>query len=424
MRLDEIVQAQHRGEARGIASVCSAHPDVLATALHLAAQQGTAALIEATCHQVNQFGGYTGLTPGEFSAWVRQLAGEAGLPPDSLILGGDHLGPSPWQSESSLSAMQKASELVRQYVQAGFAKIHLDCSMRLGDDPPGRLDPGIVADRAAELAIIAEDHATDNLRYTVGSEVPVPGGALAAEEAATVSDVEDVQETLELHRAAFVSRGLGSAWERVVAVVVQPGVEFGDEFVSEYDPAKARMLKHRIESWPLVYEAHSTDYQSADSLKRLVRDHFAILKVGPALTFAYREALFDLAALEDQVIPEPQRSNLLHVLEQEMLRDPGHWKKYYTGSEEQQALKRKHSRSDRIRYYWRLPAVQEAVRRLLANLGGKAIPAELIPRQAGPPTHPLVLQGTVPTTAAVILARIAGQLLPYFEACNGAAPPD
>ena len=421
MYLDAVVRSQHRGEARGIPSVCSAHPDVLKTALQLAARQGTPALIEATCNQVNQFGGYTGLTPAEFAAWVNGLAAECTLPPESLILGGDHLGPSPWQNESGLAAMQKASDLVRHYVEAGFTKIHLDCSMRLGDDPVGRLDPAIVADRAAELATLAEDHAADSLRYVIGSEVPVPGGALAAEDAARVSEVEDVEQTIELHRAAFMGRGLTLAWERVVAVVVEPGVEFGDEFVSEYDPAKAEALKRCIESRPMIYEAHSTDYQSAASLRRLVKDHFAILKVGPALTFAYREALFDLAALEDRLVPPPQRSNLLDVLEQEMLRDPGHWQKYYTGSDQDQALKRRHSRSDRIRYYWRLPRVHQAVKRLMTNLQGKAIPSELMSGPGGSATGELVSPGTAPTAESVISARIAGQLLPYFDACGGAA---
>jgi D-tagatose-1,6-bisphosphate aldolase subunit GatZ/KbaZ len=421
MYLDDIVQAQHKGDPRGIPSVCSAHPDVLKTSLRLAADRGMPALIEATCNQVNQFGGYTGLTPAEFAAWIKELAAECGLTPDNLILGGDHLGPSPWQNENSRSAMQKASDLVRTYVQAGFTKVHLDCSMRLGGDPAGRLDPAIVADRAAELAIIAEDNGGGSLRYVVGSEVPVPGGALAAAQAAKVSDVANVQETIQLHRAAFVSRGLNSAWQRVLAVVVEPGVEFGDEFVSEYDPAKAKQLRRWVERLPMVYEAHSTDYQPAASLQRLVKDHFAILKVGPALTFAYREALFDLAALENRLIPVPQQSSLLDVLEHEMLRDPGHWQKYYTGSEEEQALKRRHSRSDRIRYYWRQPRVQEAVGRLMTNLEGKAIPPELISGKAGSGTGALISQGVGPTPGSVISARIAAQLLPYFEACSGAA---
>ena len=51
----------------------------------------------------------------------------------------------------------------------------------------------------------------------------------------------------------------------------------------------------------LVYEAHSTDYQRPESYRNLVRDGFAILKVGPALTFAMREVLEALSLIEAEL---------------------------------------------------------------------------------------------------------------------------
>ncbi len=97
--------------------------------------------------------------------------------------------------------------------------------------------------------------------------------------------------------------GLGDAWERVVAVVAQPGVEFGDDTVVAYDAVAAAGLAATVrDAWPLVFEAHSTDYQRPDALVDLVRDGFAILKVGPWLTFAMREALFALEAIERELL--------------------------------------------------------------------------------------------------------------------------
>ena len=84
---------------------------------------------------------------------------------------------------------------------------------------------------------------------------------------------------------------------------MQPGVEFGDDFVLPYQPDAARELSKFIETQPIIYEAHSTDYQTRQALKNLVRDHFAILKVGPALTFAFREAVFALAMMENELVP-------------------------------------------------------------------------------------------------------------------------
>src|SRR5258706_11363854 len=166
--LDEIVQSQKRGEAIGIPSICSAHPWVLKETLK-APETPRVRLVEATCNQVNQFGAYTGRTPKRFVRYVREIAKENNFPFENIILGGDHLGPNVWQDEPANLAMQKSAVMMKDYVQAGFVKIHLDCSMRLGDDPPGALDPGISARRAAELAKGAE--------LSVGGGAKPPPGA-------------------------------------------------------------------------------------------------------------------------------------------------------------------------------------------------------------------------------------------------------
>ena len=57
---------------RGIPSICSAHPVVIEAAMRHAARLGLPVLIEATCNQVNQDGGYTGMTPDLFVAFVKE----------------------------------------------------------------------------------------------------------------------------------------------------------------------------------------------------------------------------------------------------------------------------------------------------------------------------------------------------------------
>jgi D-tagatose-1,6-bisphosphate aldolase subunit GatZ/KbaZ len=389
---------------------------VLRESLRLSHLSGVPALIESTCNQVNQFGGYTGLTPADFAAFVHDLAGEVGVPSAEIILGGDHLGPSVWRSDDAETAMLMASDLVQEYVKAGFAKIHLDCSMPLQGDPPSGPSPDLVAQRAARLAQVAEQTTGQPLHYVIGTEVPPPGGAAGAHSALTVTAVADVRESIELHRRAFEGLGLQSAWDRVLAVVVQPGVEFGDDFVTPYRPERARDLRLFIETQPMVYEAHSTDYQAPQRLKQLVRDHFAILKVGPALTFAYREAVFSLAGMEDELFPAGERSNLIEALDEAMLRVPQHWEKFYHGSEAELAFKRRNSRSDRIRYYWARPEVQSAVRRLIRNLSGRRIPPSLI-QQYAPQQALLEGQGSGFDPALMIAEHIAEVLRGYLAVC-------
>jgi len=414
MYLDEIVTARKRSESRGIVSICSAHPWVLKAAM----QYATAPLlIEATCNQVNQFGGYTGMTPADFVRYVRGIAEENHFPFERIILGGDHLGPSVWQNEPAEVAMQKADLLVHEYIEAGFIKIHLDCSMRLADDPEGALDVEVSAERAARLARIAEKVGNEKLRYVIGTEVPIPGGAKDHEEGVSVTKVEDARQTIEITREAFYRAGLQSAWEQVIAVVVQPGVEFGDDFVLPYQPEAARELSKFIESQPMVYEAHSTDYQTCQALKDLVRDHFAILKVGPALTFAFREAVFALALMENELFVSNERSNIISVLDEVMLEHPEHWVKYYQGSEEKQAFKRKYSLSDRIRYYWTYPMVQQAFEKMMGKLNQNPLPVTLL-KQYAPDVYTMTGKTGGFTPEKILLAKIQNVLADYADACN------
>jgi D-tagatose-1,6-bisphosphate aldolase subunit GatZ/KbaZ len=215
--LDEILKAQKRGKLRGIASICSAHPMVLKAVFQHAQKHQTVVLIESTCNQVNQFGGYTGMTPFDFMAYIGAMVNRLGFPPERLILGGDHLGPSVWQHEPAESAMAKSFQLIRDYVAAGYSKIHLDASMKLGDDPAGRLETETSARRAAEMAKVAEktfleSRAAFAPRYVIGTEVPIPGGAQKVEEHLQVTDVSDASQTIETTRRAFYDLGLRAAW--------------------------------------------------------------------------------------------------------------------------------------------------------------------------------------------------------------------
>jgi D-tagatose-1,6-bisphosphate aldolase subunit GatZ/KbaZ len=333
-------------------------------------------------------------------------------------------------------AMEKAAELVRAYVQAGYRKIHLDASMNLGDDPSGALDIELAAKRTAELAQAAEQafhqsgsHLTprnalrlafrEAPRYVIGTEVPIPGGAQDHETGVQVTTVERAQQTIDQTREAFARVGLADSWERVLALVVQPGVEYGDDFILEYRSEAAQHLTQFIEGVPqLVYEAHSTDYQTRDALHRLVNDHFAILKVGPALTFAFREAVFGLAMIEDELIFDEDCSHLIQVLDAIMMGQPGFWRNYYQGGKEKQRIARKFSLSDRSRYYWAQPAVQTALERLLANLSAVDIPMTLL-SQFFPRQYARIRSGLLSKEPAhIILDHIDVVLSDYGDACG------
>ncbi len=423
--LRSLRERRDAGRPVGVTSVCSAHPIVIEAALVEGLADGGEVLIEATCNQVNQEGGYTGLTPAGFRDLVEGIADQVGFPRALLTLGGDHLGPNPWRGLPEADAMARAERMIEAYAAAGYGKLHLDCSMGCAGEPDALTDD-ITAARAARLAARAEEAAAPSATaasggaapvYVIGTEVPTPGGATEALDHLRPTRPEAVWTTHAVHERAF--RDIApAAWDRVVAMVVQPGVEFGHEAVAVYRPSEAVALSATLAALPgLVFEAHSTDYQPEAALRWLVRDGLPILKVGPGLTFALREALYGLDAVAS--VLHPGRPRLVDATERAMLAEPGHWRSHYRGTADEQRVWRHYSYSDRIRYYWPAPDVDAAVVSLLDVLGDRPI-AETLVSQFLPRAAERVVSGALQATPRTLLLDAVREVLRrYGRACRG-----
>lgn len=427
--LHNMVTQQKQGKAIGVFSVCSSNEFVLEACIHRTLKENGFLLIEATCNQVNQYGGYSGLTPDAFVKYVHNLAERKGLPSNRILLGGDHLGPFPFKNEPASSAIAKAIKMIEEYVAAGFRKIHIDASMYCLDDRPASpsQEKRLFAERTAELCKAAEACAAlkPDLPlpyYIIGTEVPSPGGA-SHDEAGIIkiTTPDDAAETIDIMQKAFRDHGLEAAWERVIALVVQPGVEFGDQYVLDYNREKAKPLSEFIKTFPgLVFEAHSTDYQTTESLKQMVEDQFAILKVGPALTFSFREAVFALAQMRNELGIHAgsvhNSKTFLNTLEQVMQENNIYWSGYYSGTSEEIRFACKFSFSDRLRYYWGNERVNQALNTLLTELKNQSIPLTLI-SQYMPVQFTNLRQGKIKNTPRELIRDHINQVLTgYCEA--------
>lgn len=389
--LKEMVSKRQRGVHCGVPSFCCANKIVIEAVLEQALRFGDHPLIEATSNQVNQNGGYMDMTPKDFADYVYSIADRHGILKDTIIIGGDHMGPLPWVDLPSDEAMENAKVLVRECVKAGYKKIHLDTSMRLGSDPANEpLSDEIIAQRGAILYKECEETFEEMLKddptlmhpvYVIGSEVPIPGGTKEEDSVSLeVTNPQDFERTIETYTRKFMELGISNAWDNIIAVVVQPGVEFGENDVHHYNRESALVLCETLKKYPdIVFEGHSTDYQSPSNLKKMVEDGIAILKVGPALTFALREGLFALSMMEDElIVDKDMRSNFREVLENEMREDPTHWQKYYYGDEQEKHILREYSFSDRSRYYMSRDIVEEARRKLFSNIDSLNIPLSML----------------------------------------------
>ncbi len=419
--IKNIVSQNRAGEHSGIFSVCSANEFVIEASVQFAKRNNSLLLVEATSNQVDQFGGYTGMKPRDFADYVKSIAEKNNFDSGKLVLGGDHLGPNRWQTENEESAMLKAKEQVKQYVEAGFTKIHLDTSMSLGGEKTrenGLLDAETVANRSVELCKVAEN-ASQNIGtkpvYIIGTDVPVPGGAKETEDDIRITSATELEETIEITREKFLNNGLESAWERVVAVVVQPGVEFSDSKVFEYNHNKAIDLVNTISTVEgIAFEAHSTDYQNGNALRQMVSDNFAILKVGPWLTFALREALLGLELVEKELLPEIERSGLRITIENQLDTFPEYWIQHYHGSEREKRISRIYSFSDRIRYYWTNAKVKDSVKKLIRNLESKDIPLTLL-SQFLPNQYKAIREGLIENNINYIILNRIEEVLSIYN---------
>jgi D-tagatose-1,6-bisphosphate aldolase subunit GatZ/KbaZ len=391
-QLKHIVKEQKAGVPRGIYSVCSANRYVVEAALLQGIEDGSSVLIEATCNQVNQFGGYTGMTPQDFKRFVISAAENLGLPLNRIILGGDHLGPYPFREERAEGALVKTIDMLRAFVQAGYVKLHIDTSYRLSCDPGAddtALQPSTIAARCALLCAEAEkafmerrEIDPDAVRpvYVIGTEVPAPGGSEQSEPYGTITGVDDLEETIDLCTKAFRRHGIEDVLERVIAVVVEPGVEHGDEKVLEYNREKTGALSRAIRYYDgLVFEAHTTDYQTVHALKEMVEDGFAILKTGQSQTYAAREAVFLLNHIEEELLPYNKGlapSRFIETLDRAMAAAPGYWTGFYR--DEDSSFQRRYSFYDRQRYYWNDRSVVKSLSILISNLRSMDIPLSLL----------------------------------------------
>ncbi len=386
--LKTVLDKRKVGFRCGVPSFCCAIPLVVEAILEETKASDDYVVIEGTSNQVNQYGGYSSMNPQQFAEFVYNIAERIGFPREKIVLGGDHLGPLPWRHLPAEAAMDEAKELVTAFVRAGFIKIHLDTSMKLGDDDPDApLLTETIAKRGAILYKTCEEAFQERLKqdpdsvhpvYVIGSEVPVPGGAVAKMEDA-ITTPEEFDETIFTYHRVFHDLGLDEAWNHIVAVVVQPGVEFSNTGVRLYDHEAASSLCSSLRKYPdIVFEGHSTDYQPANLLREMMEDGIAILKVGPALTYALREALFQLCDIEEELVDYKHCSHFREVLEDAMLKNPVYWKDYYHGTENEVKLQRKYGFSDRSRYYMNEKEVRDALSVLFSNLEQVSVPPGLL----------------------------------------------
>lgn len=341
-------------------AVCPTSPTVVRAALAAAHAANTPLLFAATLNQVDRDGGYTGWTPAQFAAFVREAAERQGVQ-TPIVLGLDHGGP--WKKDAHVYeglGYEEARAEVRASlvacIEAGYEVLHLDPTVdrRLPPGTPVPI-PTIVA-RTVQLMRAAEASTPEgkgqSLAYEVGTEEV--GGGLQSERRFQAY-LQELRYALDRHglpRPSFVVGDIGTTLD-----------------TTHFNVARARTLTRQAqEALGAVLKGHYTD--AVENLSAYPRSGMGGANVGPGLSAAEYDALADLTRLESDLGAD---SGFADALRSAII-DSGRWQKWMHPEEEglpfdalaedrQRWLMRTGSR-----YVWATSAVQEARARLYDNV--------------------------------------------------------
>ena len=311
--------------------------------------------------------------------------------------------------------------MVADYVAAGFAKIHLDCSMSCADDPVP-LAERTIAERAAKLCQAAEasfaGDAVDAPSYVIGTEVPVPGGATEISMSSCVTSPDAALATIAMHRDLFadsVSRTYGTG---------SSGRSFSRASNSAITRSSITSLR---KPWLSVgrrnrgsdrFRGALDGLPDASGAGRVGPRPFRDPESWPRAYVRFEGALWALDAIERETISADRRANLRDVTLARMHAEPAHWSKYYHGSGAALDLQLQYSFSDRIRYYWPDKIIADAHERLFANLREVPPPLALV-SQYLPIAFDALRGGRITSDPVdLVIAHVCATLDAYHGACN------
>ena len=140
--------------------------------------------------------------------------------------------------------------------------------------------------------------------------------------------------------------------------------------------------------------------------------------MGPATTFALREALWALDSIVAELNRAGDRLGLRATVLAALHADPSHWRAYYESVGAALDLQLQYSLSDRIRYYWTVPAVRDAVERLFATFDAAPPPLALV-AQFLPSAVDALRAGRLQLRARdLVIHHVRGVLHDYSAACR------
>lgn len=337
---------------KSLPSFCTSNFNVIKLLIIFAKHNKLPVLIESTSNQINQYGGYTYLKPKQFLEKIKRIAKNLRYK-EKIIFGADHLGPLPWKDFENNNAIKKSKKLFKDVIKAGYKKIHIDTGMKLkGDD---FLSKQTIFKRCKSIFNTVNRKSIKNIFFVFGTEVPTAGGENKYDLKNT--NISSIKKDIAYYKKL----------KKNFSLVIEPGLSFTNQKIYKLKMTSCSQKKKFSQKNGFTYEAHSCDYQNLSSLKKLVKNNFKFLKVGPELTFNYMNAILKMEKIEKLFF----RSNLSEIkknFSEEMDINKTFWKNYYLGDKKKIEYLKFNSYLDRSRYYWNKKKVISSLKILEKNI--------------------------------------------------------
>ncbi len=347
--------------AKALPSFCTSNIFVLKSLLHFCKYKNLPALIETTSNQVNQYGGYSGNKPKDFIKKINNLIKKIKFNKKNIFYGGDHLGPLPWMKSKSVTALAKSIKLIDLYLKNNYIKIHIDTSIKCNDDKFLTTKEVFLRTKYI-LRKLKKKNNLKKIFLVFGTEVPLSGGNDSKKIIPTA--LKQIKEEYLNFSALLKSENLPTD---NFGLVIEPGMKFMDRSITKPYLNNFKQKKSFSKKNKFIFEAHSSDYQNFSTLKKLVKNNFKILKVGPELTFNLFKSFLFMEQIEKKNCHS--KSNFKKIILDTMFKNKDHWKNYFNHlSKKKLSNNITNSFFDRTRYYLDEKKVSNCITNLQLNI--------------------------------------------------------
>ena len=294
-------------------------------------------------------------------------------------------GPMPGGTSQPSPRWRSPRSMIRQYVDGGLSQDPSRLLDGLRAAIPSRCRKRRSPRARAILCAVAErawrEAGGEPPVYVIGTEVPVPGGATEELHELAVTDAaRPLRATIDAHRKAFArsgARGGVAARDRAGRAAGRRVRPSQGHRLPAGEGARAERL-HRAPIRSSSSKRIPPTTRRRTTCSALVRDHFAILKVGPGATYALRETLWALAAIARELPGGDAEEDLRSRRRRDHARRSAPLAQSLSRCRRRESLDLQYSLSDRIRYYWPHPRVQRACASLLERLRRTPVPLTLL----------------------------------------------